>query len=224
MKRSSFSRYFIVRGSAAMAILSLLLGSGGNLVRADVVQMQNGDRYSGDVVSIRRDMVLVESEVLGKVRLPRGKVARILLGTNELQTISAPLGGSNRMAKAVAAQATNSSPEVSAMLRQLGAHTNLIRQVQSQFLAGAGKEANDQFNQMLSGLINGTLSLNDLAAQARSASDQLRATRKDAGEDGIMIDSYLAILDHFLKEMPAPPVSQTNVPRVRPKSDSAETE
>ena len=77
----------------------------------------------------------------------------------------------------------------------MGAHTNLIRQVQKQFLTDAGPEANKKFDELLSGLMSGKLTVDDLRAEARSAADQLRALKRDPGEDSsFAADAYLAIL------------------------------
>src|SRR6266702_4560980 len=51
-------------------------------LRADQVETQSGDRYVGKVLSVNADTLVLQSEVLGTVRLPRAKVAQIILGTN----------------------------------------------------------------------------------------------------------------------------------------------
>ncbi len=86
-------------------------------------------------------------------------------------------------------------------MRQLGANSNLVHKVQAQFLSGAGPEANAKFDELLNGFLNGKLTVNDIRAQAQSAANQLRAAKKELGDDaGWAIEGYLAILDHFLKE------------------------
>ncbi|HEU0038849.1 MAG TPA: hypothetical protein VFR76_06220, partial [Verrucomicrobiae bacterium] len=47
---------------------------------ADQVEMQNGDRYLGKVLSLTTDQLVLQSDVLGKLTLPRDKVALITLG------------------------------------------------------------------------------------------------------------------------------------------------
>ena len=84
--------------------------------------------------------------------------------------------------------------------------------VQAQFLADAGPEANAKFNELLGGLMTGKLSLEDLRVQAQSAATQMHEARKELGDDaGVMIDGYLAILDHFLKETAPPAGASTNL-------------
>ena len=183
--------------------------------RADQVQMQNGDRYSGKVVSLTADTLVLQSEVAGTLRLPRAGVASLTLGTNTTATLAAAPRLTNAPLPGAAAARTNTgTPEMAGALRQLGLHTNLIQQVQAQFLGDAGPEANAKFNELLSGLMSGKLTVTDLRAEAQSAANQMRDVRKELGDDGgVMLDGYLAILDHFLKETAPAPGASTNLDR-----------
>ncbi len=183
--------------------------------RADQVQMQNGDRYSGKVVSLSADTLVLQSEAAGTLRLPRAGVASLTLGTNASTPLAAIPRLTNAPMPGTAAVRTNAgAPEMAGALRQLGLHTNLIQQVQAQFLGDAGPEANAKFNELLSGLMSGKLTLTDLRAEAQSAANQMRDVRKELGDEGgVMLDGYLAILDHFLKETAPVPVTSTNLDR-----------
>jgi len=108
---------------------------------------------------------------------------------------------------------TNAAPNLSPAFHQLGANTNLIQQVQKQFLSGAGPEANAKFNDLLGGLMSGKLSVDDIRAEAKTAADQLRALKREGGEEaGFATDAYLAILDRFLKETAPSAGPATNAP------------
>jgi hypothetical protein len=48
-------------------------------VSADQVEMQNGDRYVGKVLTLNNETLVLQNEVLGTVKLPRVKVAAIIL-------------------------------------------------------------------------------------------------------------------------------------------------
>ena len=198
---------------ALVACIVLMLSVMPLWVCADEVEMQNGDRYSGKVVSLNNDILVMQSEVLGKVDLPRGKVALITLGPRKV-TNSARLSPlTNGPARARAVPATNAPAVLPAALRELGTHTNLVRQIQAQFLGDAGPEANTKFNELLSGVMSGKLTMDDLRAQAQSAAEQLRALKRDSGEaPGFASDTYLAILDQFLKQSTPPAGSVTNEP------------
>ncbi len=181
---------------------------------ADEVQMQNGDRYFGKVLSLSTNTLVMHSDLLGAVRLPREKVALITLGTTATNFVR---GGP--MPNLQSAPATNTIFDLSTSLKQLEANTNFIQQVQAQFLGAAGPEANKKYNEMVGGLMSGKLSMNDLRTEAKSAADQLKELKRDLGEDaGWALDGYLAILENFLQETGPPPAGTvTNVSGASPK-------
>ena len=182
--------------------------------RADQVETVNGDRYTGRVVSLNADTLVLQSDVLGTLRVPRGKVSIILLGSN---TVARSTGATSLTTGNVPGRPAASVTDFNTALRQLGTNTALIQQVQNQFLAGAGPEATGKFNELLGGLMNGSLTLTDLRAQAKSSADTLRALKRDLGEDGWAVDSYLSILDGFVKETEASvPAGITNAPAKKP--------
>ncbi len=204
--------YLIIGALAMMA----------NAVRGDQVEMQNGDRYVGKVVSLNATTLVVQNDVLGVVRIPRDKVSIIAFGATPVAAGAAEAGKISVTGKAPVS--TNSTPDASNPFRELAAHTNLVHKIQSQFLGDAGPEANKKFEEMLNGLMTGKLNMDDLRAQAQTAADQIRAAKRDGGEDpGFAADTYLAILDQFLKSTP-PTGSKTNAPAAVQKSKPAAAE
>lgn len=170
----------------------MVLRPGTPTVSADQVVMQNGDRYNGRVVSVSPTNVVFQSDVLGTVNLARSKVTSLAMG------LAAPVTNSSM---ATTAPKTNVAPDLSAALKQIGGQSNLAQQVKAQFLATASPEANQKFDQMLSDLGSGRMSIADLRVQARDAANQLRALEKEAGEDSSgTMGLYLSILDNFLAE------------------------
>src|SRR6267154_611955 len=128
------ARRLTMGASIAVGFAVAMLMVGMIYPRGDRVEMQNGDRYFGRVLSLNTNTLVLRSEVVGEVRLPRGKVALIVLGadtpTNAASALAFPNGRS--------AAPTNTVLDLSASLRELGANTNLIRQVQAQILGDAG--------------------------------------------------------------------------------------
>ncbi len=168
---------------------------------ADQVEMQNGDRYTGRVLSLDEKSLVLQNEVLGKLTLPRAKVAVVLLGEVAVKPVT------NSVPQKIRAPAATNS-----LMADFAAHSNIISQVQRQFLAGAEPEAQDKFNTLVTGLLNGSITVEDVQREARTAADQIRALKKDLGSDsGFALDAYLAILDRFLKEAPPEP-GATNSP------------
>lgn len=169
------------------------------LLHADQVEMQNGDRYFGKVLSLDTNLLVLHSDVLGTVRLPRDKVANVTLrtvATNTARTLTI----TNSQPRTPTVTLTNGATDLSASFKSLGANTNFIHQIQSQFLADAGPEANGKFNEMVSGLMSGKLTVNDLRAEAKTAADQLKELKRDLGDDTGALDGYLSILESFLSE------------------------
>src|SRR5262245_43156263 len=131
-------------------------------LRADQVEMQNGDRYLGSVLSLDTNTLVLRSAVLGTVNLPRGEVALVTLGPGGATNFPRAVLATNRQPAAASVAITNGIADLSAPLRQLGANTNFIEQVRAQFLADAGPEANNKFNTMVGGLLSGRLTVNDI--------------------------------------------------------------
>lgn len=189
-----------VSGAAGLVLLSFFCNSSTEAL-ADEVQMRNGDRYVGKVLSLNGEVLVIQNDNVGTLRLPRAKVAMVSVGSGSVAPAN-PLAASARSnSPAISPRAATNSVELASTLRQSPGTSNLVEQVQAQYLAGAGPEATAKFNELLGGYLSGRLTVNDIRAQARSAADQIRSVRKDLDEDtGGMVDGYLAILDRFLKE------------------------
>jgi hypothetical protein len=184
-----------------MTMLAVL--AAGSSSRADEVVMQNGDKLTGTIQSVTPSIVVLQNENLGNITLPRSKVSTVVLGSGAAKP-PAPMPAqlpATVPTPAPAPAQINSAADLSSDLRGIRDQTNLVQQVQSQFLASASPDALAKFNEMLDGLGNGKIDMNDLRTQAKAAADQLRTLKKDAGsESGVEVDTYIAILDQFLQE------------------------
>src|SRR5882724_9929051 len=108
--------------SIICALLALLCGS--HPLRADQVEMQNGDRYAGKVLALNTNTVVLQSDVLGLVNLPREKVATISLGTvmaTNVARLGAPINGKLRSPST----STNTSPRALTTSPQITRDTNV---------------------------------------------------------------------------------------------------
>ena len=189
-------------------------------LRADVVEMQNGDRYSGKVLSLSTDTVVLESDMLGKIKVPRKKVASLSFGTNAAALPAGNVAGisvpTNFPATPASVVPTNTNLNLAAALRNPGANTNFIQQIRDQMLAGS-PEAASKYDEMVNGLLSGKLNLNDLRREAQSSAEQLRELKRELGPDaGDALDGYLDVLNSFLKESAAEPAGTP--PASAPKS------
>jgi len=197
-------------GMRQFIIVTIICAAG--MVRADQLQMQNGDRYNGKVVSMSATNVVFQSDVIGTMSLPRGKVASLDFGT--VQTNPTP-------PKPLPLRMTGNSitNKAAGQLSQLSAQTNLIQQVQTKLLGDATPEANAKFNQMLNDLSTGKMSMGDLRKQAADAAEELRSDIKDMGDDTGILGTYLSTLDDFLNQSGG---TSTNSP-VKAVSNSSDT-
>ncbi len=188
-------------------------------LRADLVEMQNGDRYAGKVLSVSADTVVLESEVLGKINVPRKKVSSLAFGTNApvLKTatgVARVPTFTNLPVVAPAAALANTNVDLAAALHRLGTNTNFVGQIRQQMLAGS-PEAAGKYDEMVKGLMSGQMNLNDLRGQAKSYADQLREMKRELGpEAGESIDAYLGVLDNFLTETADGPTNATPRPQL----------
>lgn len=175
-------------------------------LRADQVVMQNGDTLSGRVVAMNTNVLVLQNENFGAVAIPRTKITSIAFGVTK--TISTTNGVATRSSAAVQ---TNSTLDLAAEARSIRGQSNLIQQVESQYLNSAGPEAVNKFNELLDGLSTGKIDMNGLRTQAQSTADQLRQLTN--GMDSEVMEEasgYLTILDGFLKET-APADGATNL-------------
>jgi hypothetical protein len=173
-------------------------------------------------MSMTTNSLLLQSEMLGNVTLPRAKVKLVTFGINAPTNSARPTSQTTTSARLSVPVNTNKTSDLSVALRSLKADTNLVRQIQKDYLNAATPEANQKFNQTLNDLASGKLTINDLRGQARTAADQLRAFKRELGEDaGGELDGYLDILDRFLRETESSPGPKTK-PIGRPaRADSA---
>ena len=186
---------------------------------ADQVEMKNGDRYIGQVISLSSDTLVLKNEILGTIKLPREKVSQLTLGTNAVATVpratprpatnavttALPAGGAAKAATLARSQPTSASP------------TNVMRQVQEQLLLNASPQAQQKYQELAGGFLSGQVSETQIRAEAQSAADQLKKLKAELGADaGEELDGYLAILESFLgetKATPAVPVPSATKPK-----------
>jgi len=207
---SVIKKAVLFAGSCALGICMTLS------TRADQVNMQNGECYIGKVVTLSNETVVVQSDVLGTLKVPRSKIANITFGTNAVPApVQTPVVASVQPTRP---PFTNSSADLTTAIQQLRADPNAMQKIEQQFLAGADPQAKEMFNQMMGGLMNGTLNLDDIRTKAKSAADQLRSAKKELGDDaGFAVDGYLAVLDSFLRETATSGGVSTNPPASQPK-------
>jgi len=181
---------------SAWALALWLLAGAPSLTRADLVEMVNGDHYSGNVLTVTTNSVAVQSEIQGKITLPREKVARITFReTAKTRSIQPQVPAPAAQLK------SNAIAEKVAKLRQPAADTNTLARVQQELLSDANGEATQKFNELARGVLSGSLSTADIRKLAEQTLRDAEKAKKDVGPEGAdMFDGYLDILRQFLNE------------------------
>jgi hypothetical protein len=195
-----------VRITAICLLLAVTVVSS---AKADSLELANGDRYQGKVVSVTQSNVEFQSEVLGRITLPRDKVAHINLGETPVpkpvtNSATPPVGpslilqGRQNLSPATAPSQTDAALQ---QMRQDGMDPKLVSQVQEQVFGQGNPVAAQKFNELMGGLMSGSLSVGDIRVQAQESIKQIKDAKQQLGPDvGDMFDGYLAILENFVAE------------------------
>ena len=203
MKAASLGRCILV--------LLLLFVATAVSTRADEITMQNGDRYTGKLGAIDDNIVVLNSEMLGTLKIRRDKVASISLGAKPTTNAAPATASTNEIPKVphvatLTSRATAAGPNPnvnlnSSLSHEIAANSNLVNEVRSEVLTGGGPKAAAKFDELVDGLATGNINVDDLRKQAASVATQLRELRGNAdGESAEIFDEYLGVLDQFVRE------------------------
>ncbi|MBI3850574.1 MAG: hypothetical protein HY298_09945 [Verrucomicrobia bacterium] len=169
------------------------------MLKGDALEMINGDRYAGNLISVTPSNVTFRSEIQGTLNLPRNKVARISFGESTGRT------------PAIVTNALPSNPKTNQAVQlppKLDLDSKSLSQVQQELLGSASPEARRQFAESVKGLMTGSLTIDDIRVQARKSVQDIKAAKEELGEGaGGVLDGYLRILEHFLTETDKPEVT-----------------
>jgi hypothetical protein len=182
----------IIRGGALLGVAALLVMAG--RIEADSVQLVNGDMLNGRVVGLDEQQLRLESDVHGKLSIPRAKVVSITFG--DRKPAPAPVAAP---AAANPLVPTSSVDDILKQLRAGAVGQNDVGEIQKMIPLLTNPDAFQYFSNKLSGLKDGSLSVQDIRKEALRA----RAMVKDLNlgpEAEQALSPYLGILDRFLRE------------------------
>jgi hypothetical protein len=184
---------------------------------ADTVELTNGDLLSGKVAGMTADQVLLTSDVLGEVKLPRAKVAAIHFGDRK-PAPTAQSGASSAGAspsRVSAAKVLPAEPSVDDVLNQLKAGAgggDLTKMLTKEFPLLQNPEVKAYFDKTVGGLMSGELNVGDIRKQALDVRQQVKDLEKDLGPEGMAaLKPYLSVLDKFIKDT-EPPAGEQAAP------------
>jgi len=163
------------------------------VLRADVIELVNGDRYYGSLIAVTQTNVELKSEIQGKMNIARDKVATIMFRETAAQRAD--------VAKSITGKKNAKASALADELRAQGIDPKDISKVPEEILSGANPDATAQFKDMVAGLMTGQLSVDSIRVQAQKSVEEIHAMKEDLGEEGgELLDGYLLILENFLKE------------------------
>jgi hypothetical protein len=169
---------------------------------ADTVELTNGDLLSGKVAGVTADQVLLTSDVLGEVKLPRAKVAAIHFG--DRKPVVAAKVGAAAVAPVAPAKALPAEPSVDDVLNQLKAGAgggDLTKMLAKEFPLLQNPEVKAYFEKTVGGLMSGELNVGDIRKQALDVRQQVKDLEKDLGPEGMAaLKPYLSVLDKFIND------------------------
>jgi hypothetical protein len=165
-------------------------------VSADLVQLANGDILHGKVLALDDKNLRLESDVHGKLSIPRGKIASITFGDRPAPAVAAPPA-------AGAAPALPAAPgSLDDILKQLkaggGAGAN-VGDIQKLMPLLANPDALGFFQDKLRGLQEGSLGIQDIRKEAIRAREMVKDLKLGPEGDQALAP-YLGILDRFIRE------------------------
>lgn len=184
-----------------------LLAATATVAKADVLELVNGDHYQGTVIGMNQSNVVFQSEIQGRVSLPRDKVASIVLHEAAAPKLSVQTNAPRSLILYGTNRASSSTPPGQAdavlqQMRQQGIDPKIASKVQDQIFGQGSPEATQKYNELMGGLLSGTLSIQDIRAEAQNSIKEIQDLKKEIGDDdtGGMLDGYLGILQSFVQE------------------------
>ena len=200
---------------ATCLIVACLISAFASVARAETVELANGEILRGTVISLDAKTLKFQSESLGEVSIAREKVSMILLGSDRVLPPKAAPG----FVPSAAAEA----PSLEGLFKQLqkagseapdGKAINaddLLKQLQNgkspeldelkKNPLFAAPEVQDYFRKQVGGLLDGSITVNDVRQEAIRARDETKAAVKELGPDAEKaLAPYLGILERFIRE------------------------
>ena len=191
------------------------------LVRADRLQLANGDEIEGQMLEMSDGEVKFKHSILGTFTIPRAKIHAIELGDQR--------GGKRIMADGSKADAETPEEivkrlvnpdlnrakvkEIAKGAKQHGTPDAAIEQLRREGVSGGTMQmlqamlpgfgspvVQKHFEDRVTGLMSGSIGIQDIRAEAIDARDQLKELMDDLGPGGEALKGYYGILDGFIEE------------------------
>lgn len=220
-------------------LMGLMLLVAPAALRADRLQLANGDEIEGELLEMSGDEIKFRHPVLGTFTVKRNQVHAIELGEQR--------GGNRIMADGTEAPPETPeevidrlvNPEMTPakvkqlekgaerhktpqgaveQLRREGVNARMMGGLHSMLPGFGSPEVQKIFEDRVTGLMSGSLTINDIRDEAIDVRDQLKELMDDLGPGGEALRGYYGILDGFIQK--TDPNAPLTVPGIEPLTPS----
>ncbi len=229
-------RFSLFASAALLAVMFL----GARTSPADVIELSNGDTIHARVLQITEQSLKIRHEIFGEVDIPRDRVRGIVLGkvkNSDAARPGTPTGkeqkeekqetpkeiidrlvnkdfGPQAVAKLAEGAPRQSTPEdVVEQLRVEGVDPKLRSSLHLMLPGFGTPEVQNYFNGRVEGLMDGSITIQDIRNDAIDARDQLKEIMDDLGADGSALQGYYSILDNFIQKTTPRKQTLKNAPK-----------
>ncbi|QDT65348.1 hypothetical protein [Calycomorphotria hydatis] len=196
----------------------LVLVAGMGLAWADSIELENGDVVSGKITSVDGEKVTLQSDALGELKVERNKVAAIYFGDRKPvvkqpaealaevvpQEDAAPSqkhlkSHQTPLYKMPRQPGQNQLDGILGQLQGKGVTPDTMGQLQQQFPLLADPKVSKMFQDKVTGLMTGTLDIQDIRKDAIDALDKIEELEEELGPEGAAaLGHYKGILQSFV--------------------------
>ena len=218
--------------------LALVLLSFPVTARGDRLQLANGDEVEGELLEMSADQVKFRHAILGTFTVPRHQIHAIELGKqrgnerimadgsqapaetpeeviDRLVNPNVNPGAVRKMEKGRKRHAT--AQGVVEQLREEGVDAKTMGQLHAMLPGFGSPEVQKHFQDRVTGLMSGSLTINDIRNEAIDVRDQLKELMDDLGPGGEALGGYYGILDGFIQKTdPNAPLTLPGIPPLTP--------
>jgi hypothetical protein len=183
------SSSIVMRHGVALLLLAIALAAPG-LGWADYVQLVNGDMLHGRVLGLDEKQLRLESDVHGKLSIPRDKVVAITFGERKPVPAAVP---------AAPAASAGGLDDILQQLRAGAGGAGDAGELQKLMPLLSNPSAMKFFQDKVGGLKDGSLSVQDIRREAIRARDMVKDLKLGPDAEQALAP-YLGILDRFIRE------------------------
>ncbi len=210
-----------------------------SLVQADRLQLSNGDEIEGDLIEMSGNTIKFRHSVLGELTVPRDRVHAVELGKERggkrimsdgseappetpeevMERLINPNLNEGSLKEIGKNAKRHPSPEDAVeQLRREGVSGKTMSQLHGLLPGFGSPKVQDHFQDRVTGLMTGSLTINDIREEAIDVRDQLEELMEELGPSGEALRGYHGILDGFIQKTdPEKPLTVPGIPPLTPK-------